>query len=294
MLNSQTFLGTSEKVYMRWLNIADSDANDVYVLASIQYYDQGILLKSANGGDTWAKSNSAIDGKGVCLAIDPSDSQKLYLGSWYSGVYRSADGGATWESINNGLPTTSAVFRSIAIDPSNAQRIYLGVGGRVYQSLDGGDNWIQLGDILTTDGKVGRIVIDPTNSNNVYAAVYDEGIYKLVGAAPHLVVPQSVNVWVEPTDPDQAVRRIEIQNQGGGTLDWQVSGPTQPWLAAQKVDDELELVFDKSGMTLIEDRFRATDTLTITDSTADNSPQSILVTFYVGPVSRVYLPVVLQ
>lgn len=180
MLNAQSFLGTSDKVYVRWLNVAPSDADYVYALASIKYYNQGILLKSANGGDSWAKSESIVDGSGVCLAVDPGNSQKLYLGSSYDGMYRSTDGGGTWEAINAGLPTTAAVFRSVAIDPTNSQRIFLGMQGQVYQSDDGGDNWRRVGGTLTTDYDVDRIAIDPSNPSNVYAAVWGEGVYKLV------------------------------------------------------------------------------------------------------------------
>lgn len=182
VLNAQDFFGTSEKVYVRWLNVAPSDANFVYALASIQYYDQGILLKSTDGGDAWATSDSIIDGRGVCLAVDPYDPQKLYLGSWYSGMYRSTDGGSTWQAINNGFPTAFAVFRSIAIDPTNPQRIYVGMEGRIYQSNDGGDNWHQVGNILTMDGDIDRIAIDPTDPSNVYTAVWGEGVYKLIDA----------------------------------------------------------------------------------------------------------------
>lgn len=179
VLHAQDFLGTSEKVYVRWLNVAASNASFVYALASIKYYDHGILLKSANGGDTWKKSDSTVDGKGVCLAVDPHDPQKLYLGSRYSGMYRSTDQGSNWQPINDGLPTTFKVFRSIAIDPADSQRIYIGVGGKVYQSADGGDSWHQLGDTLTTNSEVYRIAIAPTNPGTVYASVYD-GVYKLV------------------------------------------------------------------------------------------------------------------
>ena len=294
VLNAQEFLGTSEKVYVRWLNVAPTDANLVVGLASVKYYDQGILLKSTDGGDTWAKSNSIVDGLGVCLAVDPQNSQKLYLGSWYSGMYRSPDGGSTWQEINNGLPTRWAKFRSVAIDPTDPQQIYIGVEGKIYHSADGGDSWNQLGSTLTTDGNIGRIAIDPTNPTTIYAAVSGEGAYKLIGWAPHIIVPPSFTVWLEPTGPDQVTHDIPIRNGGGGTLDWGVSSPTKSWLTAQRVEDVLRLTFDRSEVTLIDGRFLDTDVLTVTDSRADNSPQTVDVTFYVGPVSYVYLPVVLH
>lgn len=183
VLNAQDFLDTSEKVYVRWLSVAPSNANVVYALASIQYYEHGTLLKSVDGGDTWAKFDSVVDGRGACLAVDPYDSEKLYVGSWYRGVYRSTDGGSTWQAINNGLPTIYTAFRSIAIDPTDTQRVYVGVGGQVYQSSDGGDSWSRLGGTLSTEGEVRRIVIDPANPETIYAAVYVEGVYELVRLA---------------------------------------------------------------------------------------------------------------
>ena len=292
VLNAQDFLGTTEKVYIRWLNVAPSDANFVYGLASIKYYDQGILLKSTDGGDTWARSNSTIDGIGVSLAVDPQNPQRLYLGSWYSGMYRSTDGGTTWQEINDGLPTRWAKFYSVAVDPANPQHVYIALEGKIYRSADGGDSWNQLGDTLTTEGSIGRITVDPTNPTNIYATVSGEGVYKLTGWAAHIIVPPDYRVWLEPTDPDQVTHAIPVGNGGGGTLDWSVSSPTKSWLTAQRVDDNLSLTFDKSGITLVDGRFLETDVLSITDSGADNSPQTIDVTLYVGPVSRGYLPVV--
>lgn len=192
VFNAQQYLGTSEKVFIRWLNVAPSDARYVYALASITYINQGILLRSIDGGDTWARSDSSIDGKGACLAVDPHNPLKLYLGSWYSGMYRSADGGSTWQAINNGFPTTWAVFRSVAIDPTDPKRVYVSVGGVVYRSTDGGDNWHQLGQALSSENNVLQLAIDPLNPDIVYAAVDEEGIYKLVGMNYHRIYVPAV------------------------------------------------------------------------------------------------------
>jgi len=182
---------------MRWLNIAPSDANRIYVLASIKYYDQGILLRSADGGNSWEVSGSTMDGEGVCLAVDPHDPDLLYLGSWhgawYGGMYRSTDGGSTWQTITTGLPATSGVFRSIAIDPTDPQRIYAGMNGQVFGSNNGGGRWHQIGNTLTTveAHDLLRIAVDPTDPDNLYAAVWGEGVYKLersLGYDVHLPV----------------------------------------------------------------------------------------------------------
>ena len=184
VLNAQTFLGTTEKVYIHWLEVAPSDATKVYALASVQYYHHGILLRSFDGGDTWSRSNSIVDGRGASLAVDPHDPLTLYVGTWYRGVYRSSDGGSTWQAINDGLPTTWAPFMSVAVDPSDSQRIYLGMEGSVYYSGNRGDDWIQLGDALSAENRVLRIAIDPQEPRNVYAAAGWSDGFRLLGWDP--------------------------------------------------------------------------------------------------------------
>lgn len=301
VLNAKTFLNTSEKVYMSHLNIDSSNSDVIYVLASIEYYFHGILLKSTDGGSIWSKFDSNADGKLACLAIDPNDSQMLYAGTWYNGMYRSRDGGKIWEPINNGLPTTWAPFYSVAVDPTDTQHIYTGLGNRVYHSTDAGDSWSQIGNSLTANEEddVQNITIDSAHPNNVFASVaslhgytYIYQTYKLVGWDPHISAPSRVASLVEPGEPDVITRTISVHNTGTGILNWSVSDATKSWLTSQKVGDEIHLTFDKSEITLVDGRFCGTDTLTIIDSKADNSPYLVTVTFYVGPVSCVYLPTV--
>jgi PKD repeat protein len=58
------------------------------------------------------------------------------------------------------------------------------VEGVVYQSPDSGQTWHQIGDEVTTESFVGDIAVDPVNPGEIYAAVWDEGLYKLVGESP--------------------------------------------------------------------------------------------------------------
>jgi photosystem II stability/assembly factor-like uncharacterized protein len=187
VLNSQEFFGTTEKVYIHWIEVAPSDANRVYALASIQYYSQGILLRSFDGGDTWSRSNSIVDGHGACLAVDPHNPLRIYVGTWYRGVYRSTDGGSTWQAINHGLPTSWAPFMAVAVDPTNSQRVYLGMEGAVYYSGNGGDSWIRVANVLSTEDRVSRIAIDPQDPRNIYAAVGWSDGFRLVSWDPERV-----------------------------------------------------------------------------------------------------------
>ena len=60
------------------------------------------------------------------LAIDPLTSNTLYAGT-NGGVFKSMDGGASWNAINNGLTTTGVP--AMAIDPATPSRIYAGTNG---------------------------------------------------------------------------------------------------------------------------------------------------------------------
>ena len=60
------------------------------------------------------------------LAIDPSNSNIIYAGT-NGGVFKSTNGGGTWNAVNSGLTNTSV--STLAIDPSNSNIIYAGTGG---------------------------------------------------------------------------------------------------------------------------------------------------------------------
>ena len=96
-----------------------------------------------------------------------------------SGIYRSSDGGATWQDV--GLTYSGAIGR-LAVDPTEPNTSFAAAAGDlynhggergVYESTDGGSNWTRVlaGDNDTT-GAV-DLAIDPTNPNRVYAAMWD-------------------------------------------------------------------------------------------------------------------------
>jgi photosystem II stability/assembly factor-like uncharacterized protein len=106
----------------------------------------------------------------VPLAIDPSNSQIVYAGSYGSGVYKSLDGGNTWKPASQGL--TNLYVYSLAIDPNNPFTLYAGTyHGKVYKSMDGGNSWSPSGaDSMQEGAIVYSIAIDPVVSSNIYAA----------------------------------------------------------------------------------------------------------------------------
>ncbi len=105
---------------------------------------------------TW---NPDCDGSFGTIAIHPIDPNIIYIGSSHQtkgcGIFKSIDGGQTWESANTGLPKKGrgkykhySPIMKITIAPSNPDIIYVGLGsfdsflwGRVYKSIDGGKTW---------------------------------------------------------------------------------------------------------------------------------------------------------
>lgn len=174
------------------------------------------MYKSTDGGDSWAEINNGLEGTTrniMAIAIDPSNSAIVYIGTRSNGIYMTADGGRTWQPKNNGL--MSMDIRSLAIDPCNASIVYagLGEGAGIYKSTDGGLTWeavnngvivecpsylqrvgqVKLGvslakpkRIISQDyyslawSKINDIVVDPSDPLKVYAADESLGVYSSV------------------------------------------------------------------------------------------------------------------
>ncbi len=117
----------------------------------------------------------------------------LYVGSASGGVWRSYDGGTTFQPVFDKQPVQS--IGAITLDPSNPKTVWVGtgeswtrnsvsVGNGIYRSTDGGDTWQNMG--LPNSERINKILIDPKDSNTVYACVpgalwsdsADRGLYK--------------------------------------------------------------------------------------------------------------------
>ncbi len=100
------------------------------------------VKRSLDAGRTWgtATADPRI-GHATSIAVDPSDSTVLYVGS-ASGVWASRDGGATWHRRTDGM-SDPRVF-ALAVNPRSPHSVYAGgFGGRVYRSIDGGTSWVE-------------------------------------------------------------------------------------------------------------------------------------------------------
>ena len=133
-------LGLSSAAFVA---VDPQNPNTLYAIATSPAVSQRTLLKSVNGGTTFTPL-SLPSANPETLAIDPSNDQILYLGTFDQGLLKSSDGGATWTPSNGSLqPSESGefFFQGVWIDPNNPSVIFAYAIGNFYRSGDGGATW---------------------------------------------------------------------------------------------------------------------------------------------------------
>ena len=168
-------------------------------------YDGVGVYKSLNAGATWQHLGPTNIGSIGKLAIDPKNPNRVFvaaMGYLYQpnpqrGVYRTTDGGGTWDKVLYLNDSTGCI--DIAIHPTNSDTIYAAMWERnrrpnyrnyggascgIYRSIDGGSSWLKLINGLpdTNIGRIG-ITISPKDPSVLYTIYADEignfkGIYR--------------------------------------------------------------------------------------------------------------------
>jgi photosystem II stability/assembly factor-like uncharacterized protein len=116
------------------------------------------VQKSSDGGATWNVAGLANQDVSL-LAIDPLHPRVLYAGvsnyaygCCFQGLFKSADDGASWSPINNGLGDlidARVNVNALILDPDHPNVLYLGTSGYgVFKSSDGGATWTAFNDGL--------------------------------------------------------------------------------------------------------------------------------------------------
>ena len=124
-----------------------------------------VLYRSSDGGSTWQDIAPVAPQSGSrSFAVDPDDSDTVYLTTDDSGAFKTTDGGATWSPINNGLPSPLPYLTVITVDPSDTQRLYLVSSGDLYSSANGGASWVSLGRALPFRG----LLVDPEDPERLF------------------------------------------------------------------------------------------------------------------------------
>ena len=152
----------------------------------------GGVFKTTDGAGTWSWS-SVTDGSTrvldiIALAIDPTKPSTLYAGtvatvcdgdcfnccsSGRGGVFKSTDGGSTWN--DSGLHDTTRVA-ALVIDPITSETVYAGTPEGTFESTDGGDTWAPFNAGLTSRD-VRSLALDPTAPTRLYAGTQGGGVF---------------------------------------------------------------------------------------------------------------------
>jgi len=136
------------------------------------------FLVSDNGGDSWKDmDNPVLKGMQiVSVAVHPHDENILWVAAPKNGIYKSYDGGTTFEQVNTGL--WDNMVMSLAVDPRNPDIVYAGVkSGGVFKSLDAGHTWAHTSAGMDPNENVMTIVLDPQRENVVYAGSISSGLF---------------------------------------------------------------------------------------------------------------------
>ncbi len=136
---------------------------------------------------------AVTSGRVMTLAVHPENTAIIYVGAASGGVWKTTNGGASWQPIFDKEGSFSIGW--ITLDPKRPNIVWVGTGERnsqrsvaygdgVYKSEDGGKSWKNMG--LKNSEHIGRIVVDPDNTDIVYVAAQgplwtaggDRGLYK--------------------------------------------------------------------------------------------------------------------
>lgn len=121
----EVIIGTS---HARVLRSSDAGRN---------FQECGAFLK-IGGRDRWSLPVSPYIPRVRSIVYDPTDPASFYVGVEEGGLFRSADGGASFTALNHGLP---ADVHCVAADPSDRNRLYAATGLGLYFSADRGASW---------------------------------------------------------------------------------------------------------------------------------------------------------
>ncbi len=229
-------MGLRDAQQIASIAVDPNDPNRVFVAALGHPYgpntERGIY-RSTNGGETWERVLYKDENTGAMqVEFDPSNPRIVYADLWAgrqgpwengqwqgpeSGLYKSTDGGATWNKLTRGLPTIAQGLGRIGfgISRSNANVIYAVVdanqqSGGIYRSNDAGESWTRInGDprVWGRGSDFAEIRVHPKNPEVTYVAntasyISNDGGKTYTGFRGAPGGDDYHRFWIHPDQPD--------------------------------------------------------------------------------------------
>lgn len=164
--------GLKKSEHISKIIVNPKNPNEVWVASQGPLWSSGGergLYKTTDGGNTWKLVLSSNEWTGVTdLVIDPRNEKILYAATWqrhrtvaaYVGggegtaLYKSTDGGETWNKLKTGLPTTEMGKIGLAISPINPDVLYAAIEldrkkGAIYRSDNQGGSWTKMSNTVS-------------------------------------------------------------------------------------------------------------------------------------------------
>jgi photosystem II stability/assembly factor-like uncharacterized protein len=223
--------------------IVNPDNPDIVFVAAVGHAfgpnaERGIF-RTTDGGKTWTKVLSKDENTGaIDVVFDPHNPNTLFAALWQvrrqpwffssggegSGLYRSIDGGTTWQQLKgHGLPEGILGRIGVSVSGGDSDRIYAIIEakeGGIFRSEDGGDNWTRINDDLRFRQRAwyfSKIYADPRAPDTVY--VLNTGLFRSVdGGKTFNLLParhgDHHGLWIDPKNPE----RIANASDGGASI----------------------------------------------------------------------------
>lgn len=236
-------MGLEETQAISRIRIHPSDPNKVYVAALGHPFGQNLdrgVFRSVDGGRTWKKILFRDERTGaIDLVLDPNNPDVMYATLWEvyrrpwilwsggkgSGIFKSTDGGDTWNELtgNQGFPEGILGKITVTVSGADSERVYANVEaekGGLYRSEDGGESWSLINnhrDLWQRAFYFLRIQACPVDRETIYVLNF-RLLKSTDGGRTFVRIPQTHgdhhDLWI---DPSNSYRMIN-GNDGGGVV----------------------------------------------------------------------------
>src|ERR1019366_949402 len=237
-----THVGLTDTRHIGRVVVSPRDPNTAFVAALGHAFGPNAergLFRTTDGGKTWQKVLYKDDKTGaIDVALDPANPSVVYAALWEvlrkpwnmssggpgSGLYKSTDGGTTWNRLEgNGLPKGLLGRIGISVSPADGRRVWALVeaeDGGLYRSDDAGAHWQRVNEDERYRQRAwyfSHVFADPKSPDTVYVA--NTGLFRSADGgktfellpAPH---GDHHGLWIDPENP----RRLINGNDGGASI----------------------------------------------------------------------------